>query len=42
VTVSEQLRLEQTAFVAAVAGELTDFLTTRQALVAGISLSPTW
>jgi geranylgeranyl diphosphate synthase type I len=37
VTVPEQLRLEQTAFVAAVAGELTDFLTSRQALMAAIS-----
>lgn len=36
-SVSEQLRLEQTAFVAAVAGELTDFLTTRQSLMAAIS-----
>ena len=36
-TGSEQLRLEQTAGVAAVAGELTEFLTTRQALVAAIS-----
>jgi geranylgeranyl diphosphate synthase type I len=37
VTVAEQLRLEQTAFVAAVAGELTDFLATRQSVMAGIS-----
>jgi geranylgeranyl diphosphate synthase type I len=37
VTVAEQLRLEQTAFVAAVAGELTDFLGTRQLVMAGIS-----
>jgi geranylgeranyl diphosphate synthase type I len=37
VSVSEQLRLEQSAFVAAVAGELTDFLTSRQALMAAIS-----
>ncbi|MCO4238365.1 polyprenyl synthetase family protein [Pseudarthrobacter raffinosi] len=36
-SVSEQLRIEQTAFVAAVAGELTDFLTTRQSLMAAIS-----
>ena len=36
-TVAEQLRLEQTAFVAAVAGELTDFLSTRQLVMAGIS-----
>ncbi|MCP9000166.1 polyprenyl synthetase family protein [Pseudarthrobacter sp. RMG13] len=36
-SVSEQLRVEQTAFVAAVAGELTDFLTTRQSLMAAIS-----
>ncbi|WP_131681824.1 polyprenyl synthetase family protein [Pseudarthrobacter sp. YALA5] len=36
-TVSEQLRVEQTAFVAAVAGGLTDFLTERQALMASIS-----
>ncbi|MDQ5861666.1 MAG: polyprenyl synthetase family protein [Actinomycetota bacterium] len=36
-TVSEQLRLEQTAYVAAVAGELTDFLTTRQSVMATIS-----
>ncbi|MGM9473242.1 polyprenyl synthetase family protein [Pseudarthrobacter sp. YS3] len=36
-TVSEQLRREQTAFVAAVAGELTDFLTQRQALMSAIS-----
>jgi geranylgeranyl diphosphate synthase type I len=37
VTLSEQLRLEQTAYVAAVAGELTDFLTTRQSVMATIS-----
>ena len=36
-TLSEQLRLEQTAYVAAVAGELTDFLTTRQSVMATIS-----
>ncbi|QHK18781.1 polyprenyl synthetase family protein [Pseudarthrobacter psychrotolerans] len=36
-SISEQLRIEQTAFVAAVAGELTDFLTTRQSLMAAIS-----
>lgn len=36
-SVTEQLRLEQTAFVAAVAGELTDFLTTRQSLMTAIS-----
>ncbi|MDQ0679150.1 geranylgeranyl diphosphate synthase type I [Arthrobacter pascens] len=36
-TVAEQLRLEQAAFVAAVAGELTDFLGTRQLVMAGIS-----
>ncbi len=36
-SVSEQLRIEQTSFVAAVAGELTDFLTTRQSLMAAIS-----
>ncbi|MCO4256627.1 polyprenyl synthetase family protein [Pseudarthrobacter cellobiosi] len=36
-SVSEQLRIEQTEFVAAVAGELTDFLTTRQSLMAAIS-----
>jgi geranylgeranyl diphosphate synthase type I len=37
VTVAEQLRLEQTAFVAAVAGELTGFLGTRQLVMASIS-----
>jgi geranylgeranyl diphosphate synthase type I len=37
VTVAEQLRLEQTAYVAAVAGELTDFLTSRQSEMAIIS-----
>jgi geranylgeranyl diphosphate synthase type I len=37
VSVPEQLRIEQTAFVAAVAGELTDFLTTRQSVMAAIS-----
>jgi geranylgeranyl diphosphate synthase type I len=37
VTVAEQLRLEQTAYVAAVAGELTDFLSARQLVMAGIS-----
>jgi len=37
VTVAEQLRIEQTEYVAAVAGELTDFLTTRQLVMAGIS-----
>ncbi|WP_426998943.1 polyprenyl synthetase family protein [Pseudarthrobacter sp. N5] len=36
-TVAEQLRLEQTAFVAAVAGELTDFLTARQSVMSAIS-----
>lgn len=36
-TVAEQLRLEQTAYVAAVAGELTDFLSARQLVMAGIS-----
>ena len=36
-TVAEQLRLEQTAFVAAVAGKLTDFLTSRQAVMSAIS-----
>ena len=36
-SVPEQLRTEQAAFVAAVAGELTDFLTTRQSLMVAIS-----
>jgi len=38
VTVAEQLRLEQTGYVAAVAGELTDFLTERQAVMSAISV----
>jgi geranylgeranyl diphosphate synthase type I len=37
VTLAEQLRLEQTAYVAAVAGKLTDFLTSRQAVMSSIS-----
>lgn len=36
-TTAEQLRLEQTAFVAAVAGKLNDFLTTRQNIMSTIS-----
>lgn len=36
-SIPEQLRIEQANFVAAVAGELTDFLTTRQSLMAAIS-----
>ena len=36
-TLAEQLRLEQAAYVAAVAGKLTDFLTTRQAVMSSIS-----
>lgn len=36
-TVAEQLRLEQTAFVAAVAGKLNDFLATRQSVMSAIS-----
>lgn len=36
-TLAEQLRLEQTAFVAAVAGKLTDFLSSRQAVMSSIS-----
>ncbi len=36
-TLAEQLRLEQAAFVAAVAGKLTDFLTTRQSMMSSIS-----
>ena len=36
-TVAEQLRLEQTGYVAAVAGELTDFLTARQSVMSAIS-----
>ena len=36
-TLAEQLRLEQTAYVAAVAGKLTDFLTSRQAVMSSIS-----
>jgi geranylgeranyl diphosphate synthase type I len=35
--VAEQLRVEQTAFVAAVAGKLTDFLTSRQSVMTAIS-----
>jgi geranylgeranyl diphosphate synthase type I len=37
VTTAEQLRLEQTAFVAAVAGKLNDFLTSRQNIMSTIS-----
>ena len=37
VTLAEQLRLEQTDFVASVAGKLTDFLTSRQAVMSAIS-----
>ncbi|MGX9901625.1 polyprenyl synthetase family protein [Arthrobacter sp. SA17] len=36
-TTAEQLRLEQTAFVAAVAGKLNDFLTSRQNIMSTIS-----
>ena len=36
-TVAEQLRLEQTAYVAAVAGKLNDFLATRQSVMSAIS-----
>ena len=36
-TTGEQLRLEQTAFVAAVAGKLNDFLTSRQNIMSTIS-----
>ena len=36
-TLAEQLRVEQAAFVAAVAGKLTDFLTSRQAVMSSIS-----
>ncbi|WP_458110880.1 polyprenyl synthetase family protein [Arthrobacter sp. R1-13] len=36
-TTAEQLRLEQTAFVAAVAGKLNDFLTSRQSIMSTIS-----
>ncbi len=36
-TVAEQLRIEQTAFVAAVAGKLNDFLATRQSVMSAIS-----
>ncbi|MDQ0924042.1 geranylgeranyl diphosphate synthase type I [Pseudarthrobacter sp. W1I19] len=36
-TAAEQLRNEQAAFVAAVAGELTDFLTSRQSVMTAIS-----
>ncbi|MCU1517237.1 MAG: polyprenyl synthetase family protein [Pseudarthrobacter sp.] len=36
-TVAEQLRLEQAGYVAAVAGELTDFLTSRQSVMTAIS-----
>ncbi|MFJ5695317.1 polyprenyl synthetase family protein [Arthrobacter sp. NPDC093125] len=36
-TVAEQLRVEQTAFVAAVAGRLTDFLTSRHSVMTSIS-----
>lgn len=36
-SLAEQLRLEQGAYVAAVAGKLTDFLTTRQTLMTAIS-----
>jgi len=35
--VAEQLRVEQADFVAAVAGKLTDFLTTRQSIMTAIS-----
>jgi geranylgeranyl diphosphate synthase type I len=37
VTTAEQLRVEQAAFVAAVAGKLNDFLTSRQNIMSGIS-----
>jgi geranylgeranyl diphosphate synthase, type I len=37
VTVAEQLRVEQAAFVAAVAGRLTDFLTSRHSVMTSIS-----
>ena len=36
-TLAEQLRLEQADFVASVAGKLTDFLTSRQAVMSAIS-----
>lgn len=36
-TVAEQLRHDQTAFVASVAGKLTDFLATRQSVMSAIS-----
>ncbi|WP_247045121.1 polyprenyl synthetase family protein [Arthrobacter rhizosphaerae] len=36
-TTAEQLRLEQTAYVAAVAGKLNDFLTSRQNIMSTIS-----
>ena len=36
-TLAEQLRLEQAAYVADVAGKLTDFLTSRQAVMSSIS-----
>jgi geranylgeranyl diphosphate synthase type I len=35
--VAEQLRVEQADFVAAVAGKLTDFLTTRHSIMTAIS-----
>ena len=36
-SLAEQLRLEQTDYVAAVAGKLTEFLTSRQAVMSSIS-----